>query len=147
MRALAPIASKLGKLIRLLSSDHDGEVLGAVQAIRRALASENLDIHALADTIEAPANGKKFTEEDAKEIYLCGVADGRRQAEQQQPVSFSSVDEPSWHEIACACRDRAAWRDEREQEFVLHMVRLTVRGGELSEKQASWLRKIYARRQ
>jgi hypothetical protein len=37
MSTLAPIADKLGKLIRLLSSDKDGEVLAAARAIGRAL--------------------------------------------------------------------------------------------------------------
>lgn len=144
--ALAPIAKKIGKLIRLLSSDRDGEVIGAVCAIKRALQAEKLDIHAIADTIEAPANGKKFSEADAKEIYLRGVEDGKRAAQQEHPLNFRSVDEPSWHEIACTCRDRQAWRDEREKQFVLDMLRRTVHGGEPTEKQAAWLRKIYARR-
>jgi hypothetical protein len=34
---------------------------------------------------------------------------------------------------------------EREKQFVKDMVRHTVRGGEPTEKQAGWLRKIYAR--
>jgi len=95
MNALAPIAGKLGKLLRLLSSDHDGEVLAAARAIRRTLKVEKLDIHMLADTIGAPANGKKFSEEEAKEIYRRGVADGRRAAERGQPLRFNDIDGPS----------------------------------------------------
>jgi hypothetical protein len=117
-----------------------------LRALKRALKAERLDIHALADAIEAPVNGKKFSEEEAKEIYRRGVADGRREAERNQPLDFTSVDEPSWHEVACSCRDRNSWRDEREQQFVLDMVRRTVRDVEPTEKQAGWLRKIYARR-
>jgi hypothetical protein len=56
------------------------------------------------------------------------------------------VDEPTWHEIACTCRDQKPLRDEREQQFVEDMVRRTVQGGVPTEKQANWLRKIYARR-
>ena len=52
MNPLAPIAGKLGKLIRLLSSDKDGEVLGAVGAIKRTLKSANLDVHDLAGLVE-----------------------------------------------------------------------------------------------
>jgi hypothetical protein len=144
--ALAAIADRIGKLLRLLSSDQDGEVVAAVRAIQRTLEGEKLDIHALADRIEQPANGKKFSEAEAKEIYLRGVTDGRREAEQQQPVRFDCVDEPTWHKIACACRDRGIFRSEREEEFVLDMCRRTVHGGEPTEKQASWLKKIYARR-
>jgi hypothetical protein len=42
---------KLGKLIRMLSPDRDGEVLAAASAIRRTLAAEGSDIHALGDTL------------------------------------------------------------------------------------------------
>jgi hypothetical protein len=143
--ALAPIAGKLGKLIRLLASDRDGEVLAAVHAIKRALGAEKLDLHTLAEKIETPANGKKYTEADAIEIYQRGVQDGREAAERQGPVTFSTVGEPSWHDIACQCAAQSARLQPREKEFVEDMVRWTVHGGEPTEKQAKWLRAIYAR--
>jgi hypothetical protein len=138
------VAGKLGKLLRLLTSPVDGEALAAVRAIQNTLKNAKLDIHILADRIE---QSKVFSKEEAAEIYKRGVEDGRRQVEQQQPVSFTSIDEPTWNEIAITCRDRGIFRSEREKEFVDDMVRRTVHGGELSEKQKDWLRKIYARRQ
>src|SRR5688572_3970247 len=54
MTALAPIALRLGQLIRLLSSDKDGEVVAAVRAIDRTLKAAGADIHALADLVERP---------------------------------------------------------------------------------------------
>jgi hypothetical protein len=42
---------KLGKLIRLLGSDKDGEVLAAVGALRRALRADGRDLHDLADAV------------------------------------------------------------------------------------------------
>jgi hypothetical protein len=140
MSTLAPIGDKLGKLLRLLSSSHDGEVVAAARAIDRTLKSVGLDVHALADGI---ATDKKFTEADALEIYQKGVDAGRRAAEQRQPV-FRDVD-PSWHAIACECMHSGRLRDEREKDFVADMVRWTVRGGEPTEKQAKWLRSIYVR--
>ena len=145
---LASIASKLGKLIRMLSSSQDGEVLGAARAIVRTLANAGLDVHALAAGIGA--NDKKFSEEEAREIYQHGVAEGRRVAEQEQSGPFfrnvNLNDEPSWHDIACECAAHSArLRDEREGKFVNDMVRWTVHGGEPTEKQAKWLRSIYAR--
>ena len=99
---LASIASKLGKLIRMLSSSQDGEVLGAARAIVRTLANAGLDVHALAAGIGA--DDKKFSEEEASEIYQHGVAEGRRVAEQEQSGPFfrnvNLNDEPSWHDIA-----------------------------------------------
>jgi hypothetical protein len=42
MSTLAPIADKLGKLVRMLTSDHDGEVVAAARSINRALKSAGL---------------------------------------------------------------------------------------------------------
>src|SRR5262249_43968567 len=94
LNALAPIAGKLGKLIRLLSSDKDGEVLGAVHAIRRTLQTEKLDIHALADGLTG-INGhnggeRKYTENDMRTAYRSGRDDGRKEAESNG--GFHSID-------------------------------------------------------
>jgi hypothetical protein len=147
MNALAPIADKLGKLIRYLSSDKDGEVLAAVHAIRRTLHSEKLDIHVLADGITG-ANGhngrdRKYTEEDMVAAYRSGRDDGRKEAERNG--GFYSVDEPGWHQIARECQKHVDQLRDREREFVEDMVCRTVHGGELTEKQAKWLRDIWTR--
>src|SRR3954452_19973469 len=52
MSALVPLGPKLGKLIRLFGSDHEGEVVGAVRAAERMLLSAGLDWHALAAALE-----------------------------------------------------------------------------------------------
>jgi hypothetical protein len=140
--ALAPIAGRLAKLIRLLASDKNGELVAAVHAIKRTLESGGLDLHTLADGIEQ-SNGKKFTEEEAREIYQRGVEDGRKAAE--APVNFSTVGEPSWNDIACECEANAARLSPREQEFVRDMCSWTVNSGTPTEKQAKWLRSIWAR--
>ena len=46
------MTARLGKLIRLLSSDRPGEVVAAAGAINRALQAAGLDIHRLADVVE-----------------------------------------------------------------------------------------------
>ena len=40
------------KLVRLLASDHDGEVLGAVRALKSTLLAAELDLHDLANIVE-----------------------------------------------------------------------------------------------
>jgi hypothetical protein len=143
---------KLHTLILLLASDQDGEVVAAGRTIVRTLKSIELDIHSLADRLTGggkPGNDQKlFTEPQVREIYSRGFEDGRQEAERNRGASaFQSVDGPTWHEIACACAARPdRLRDAREQEFVEDMVRRLVHGGEPSERQANWLRKIYARR-
>jgi hypothetical protein len=129
MATLAPIAERLGKFVRLLSSDKDGEVVAAARAIMRTLAGEGLDIHALADSLA-------LAQEAAAEHYLRGLPAGRREARNA---------EPTWHEIATECAEHLDRLREHEQKFVRDMVRRTVRGGAPTEKQANWLRAIYAR--
>ena len=49
------LRQKLAKLIRMLSSDVDGEALAAARAIVRDLNKAGLDIHDLADFVVDPA--------------------------------------------------------------------------------------------
>jgi hypothetical protein len=147
--ALAPIANKLKRFIRLLSSDSDGEVVAAARALNRTLKGAKLDIHVLADTI-GQTNGKEYTEAQLLKARELGMEEGRRREREEQgaPVfrNINLDDEPTWHEIATECAAHPSrLHDGREKQFVKDMVRRTVHGGEPTEKQASWLRKIYAR--
>ena len=85
----APIADKVKMIIRMFSSDCEGDVLAAQRALMRLLKSNNCDIHAVADSI---GNGKRFSEAEAAKIYQRGVEDGRREAELAQgtPVSHDA---------------------------------------------------------
>lgn len=51
MSALVPIAAKLAKLIPLLSSDKDGEVVATARATERTLPAEGFDWHGLASAV------------------------------------------------------------------------------------------------
>lgn len=54
--ALSPtILPRVGQLVRLLASPHDGEVVAAAAALRRALAAVGADLNDLGDAIERPA--------------------------------------------------------------------------------------------
>jgi hypothetical protein len=55
MSVPATIAPTLGKLIPLLASNHDGEVIATARAIDRVLKSSGRDWHDLAATICLPA--------------------------------------------------------------------------------------------
>jgi len=48
----AAVTPKIMKLLPLLASEHDGEVVAAARAIGRTLAATGLDWHALADAIQ-----------------------------------------------------------------------------------------------
>jgi hypothetical protein len=75
---LAPITAKLCKMIRMLASDCDGDVIAAARAIKRTLRSEGLDIHELAKGIEEPNGGtlRALARERARVRQRHGVAHG-----------------------------------------------------------------------
>jgi hypothetical protein len=143
MNAIAPIADKLGKLIRLLSSDRDGEVLGAAYAIKRALKTAGLDVHALAQQIEKPA----FNEADAKKLYDAGYQSGYQATAATQSnndVTFHDISSPlaTWHETARWCQQRNEQLRSREREFVDQMCGETLWRAP-TDKQGRWLKSIY----
>jgi hypothetical protein len=137
--SLEPVADKLGKLLKLLSSPRDGEVVAAARAILRTLEGAGADIHELAARIE----GRKLSQAEMQLIYDAAYADGKNAA--AADVGFTSVDPPTFYEMACEIVCKANGRlNEREEEFVADMVRWCA-WREPSEKQAKWLHAIYYR--
>ena len=143
MNLLAPVADKLGKLIRMLSSDRDGEVVAAAHAIKRTLQSAGADVHTLAGLIEKPSSG--LSETDVRRIYDAGFQDGLRKAEDAQhgDRTFRNVDgTPDWKEVAQFCHERVNQLRPNEQQFVNDMAGRTM-WREPSEKQGKWLLSIF----
>jgi hypothetical protein len=58
MTALNGTAPIIAKLLRLLASDKPGEVVAAAHALRRVLHSGGLDLHDLANVVEAAARNR-----------------------------------------------------------------------------------------
>jgi hypothetical protein len=106
---------KLASLIRLLATNHDGEAIGAIHAIKRILASEGRDLHALASIIEA-GNGTK-------------------------PIRTGGS--PQLHAIAVWTYERRGRLDRRHHRFLRGMVGLTAET-DLSPKQKSYLLSLHA---
>src|SRR5262249_294609 len=123
LEMLKPSAKdKLGKLLRMLSSDKDGEVLAATAAIKRTLATEGLDIHSLADALGRPAPR----------------AEAKAQRAPHETADWSDADITYWHNVACECEARANALTAREQKFVNDMVSRTWHA-KPSERQRAWL--------
>jgi len=85
---LAPIAPRVGQLVRMLSTDRDGEALAAVRALGRILAGVGLTFHELADLIER--------EPPERIVYLAGP---------REPLEPEAA--PTWANLAPA--ERTAW--------------------------------------
>jgi hypothetical protein len=93
--ALLGIAPTLAKLIRMLSSDRDGEVVASVRAMRRVLEGAGLSLHDLADAIELPGQISQHNDNAADD----------------------------WRVMAKACAQCPHLLSDRERSFVTTMTR------------------------
>jgi hypothetical protein len=139
-------ASRLAAIIRMMSSNKDGDVLNAGRALDRTLKSVGCDIHDLAEVIEH-ANGGKLNEAEMKKLYNAGYEAGMKAVESRQYGSgdFHNVDGlPDWHEIARFCQQNSIRLRENERQFVSDMASRTV-WRQPTPKQEKWLRSIFYR--
>ena len=145
MTDLGPIAKELAKLIRVLSSDKDGEVVAAWHGVIRKLKSIGADLHDLAERIEKPSG--EISDADMEKIYKAGVDEGQRQERQARAVARSngsSANFPSAQDMAMFCfTKRASLRNPWELEFIDNMAAWTRTIRPLSPKQQAHLEKIY----
>jgi hypothetical protein len=114
----APVADRIGKLIRMLSSDKDGEVVAAARSLMKTLHGVGSDIHAVANLVTKHAPSR-FRDDDAN---------------------------PIWHEIAQWCQGHGERLRDTERKFVDDMCgRTAFDHFEPTEKQATWLLSIFYR--
>jgi hypothetical protein len=131
--------ARLEKLIKMLSSNNDGEVIAAARAIQRTLSGAGSDVHELAERI----SGGKLSEAEMRKIYDAAYEDGKNDAAIDK--GFTDVAGPSWHQMATFCAERGErWLTTREREFVDDMVSWTARR-DPTEKQGKWLHVLYVR--
>jgi hypothetical protein len=119
MTALATIDDRVAKLIRLIfSSDRPGEVMAAVDATKRLLATNGLDGHWVADQISAPV-----AHADDRAANRHGDDDDGR--DDRSTIWF--------------CFHRKHRLSEKELLFVENIVK---RAAPLTPRQAKWIRDI-----
>lgn len=100
-----PTSRRIGQLIRMLSSDQPGEAGAAAHALNRALASAGLDIHKLADVVEAGLQLSLLIEQPARRpgpsptTYRPRRPDGRPLQMDQHLI----CDQPAGVFRACNC--------------------------------------------
>jgi len=122
MTALGTAAPRLAKLIPMLGTDRDGEIIGTVHAIRRTLESAGCDLHDLAEVVERAA--------------LPVVAEQPRQEASPAPEL------KPWQTLAMSCIRAGQGRLKPvELDFLRGMVHWP---SDPSEKQARWLDAIAA---
>jgi hypothetical protein len=138
------VAEKLEKLLKMLSSPQEGEVVAAAQAIMRTLKSAGADIHELAACVKG---GGKLSKADMQRIYDEAYRRGKdaAAANANGNAGFHNVEPTSLYDMACELKDRCFDRlDERDRALINTIVRWYA-NKEPSEKQAVWLHDIYRR--
>jgi hypothetical protein len=140
--------SRLGDVIRRLSSESDGEIVATVRAIRRMLETHDADIHDLADHIE---NG--LTETDKQEIRAAieaarvdGYAEGVRMAEARHNGTgvFRNTDgKLDWTEVALFLQREKYRLPEKHHEFIDGMAARTPFGREPTQRQHQYLHSLF----
>jgi hypothetical protein len=106
------VTVRIGKLIRLLSSDQPGEAAAAAAAIVRHLQATGKDIHQLADVVEKGIQADTASRHD---------------------------DRSSWRDRRAWCAQHSEFLSARELEFITSLARWR---GHPTPKQMDWLRAI-----
>lgn len=117
-RPLTGIVPRLEKLLLMLSSERDGEVVNAARAISRTLQTIGADWHDLTTGLLAPARSRTKRSRD----------NGNTR----------------WRVMVGFCIEHEDQLRPREVEFVHSLLHWR---GDLTEKQSAWLNSIYAQLQ
>ena len=146
------LAAKLGKPIRLLASNSQGEAFAALCAIARLLQSHGYSFHTLADHVEN-ANGSGLSDADKQRIRseienarAIGYAEGVRAAENKQhgTGAFRNTDGTlEWTEVARYVQREKDRLPSKHQEFINDMASRTVYGREPTPKQHQYLHSLF----
>lgn len=127
MSDLAVVAPKLSKLIPMLATDHDGEVVATVRAIGRTLKGAGLDFHNLVEALCEPRRAYAYA---------------------PPPPPTPEKEPETWDEIARWCLRRDAGDlTLKERKFVVDMVRRAGMNIKPTDRQMSWLRAIHVKLQ
>src|SRR6516162_5222906 len=145
------LAAKLGKPIRLLASNSQGEAFAALCAIARLLEAYRSTFHELADHVENGGGG--LSEADKQKISAAiesarieGYAEGVKAAESKQhgTGAFRNTNGAlEWTEVARYCQREKQRLPTKHHEFIDDMASRTVYGREPTPKQHQYLHSLF----
>src|SRR5262249_35364435 len=130
--------SRLGDIIRRLSSSSDGEIVATVHPMLRMLQSCGADIHALADQIENGGMSEKYQDEvraQIKKAHEVGYEKGVRAAE----ARFRPDGKLEFNEVALFVERHINRLPPDKHEFVHKMALYARQEIEPSPKQGKFL--------
>jgi hypothetical protein len=139
------IAKRIADLVRRLSSPLHNEVVVSVRILLRTLKANGLDIHAIADPLEAP-NGKHLPEDQKQRIWDAAYARGVQDTENRQHGTddFIGTDgKPTWQAVALFLQRNRQRLNPRVHEFIDKMAAQTVWDEEPTERQHKFLHSLF----
>jgi hypothetical protein len=147
-----PIAKRIAKLFRMLSSDYDNEALAALGRMKNLFKAEGLSFSDIATVIEN-CNGeieeKKYSDTDAEIIFTKGVEKGRAEEARKReapPEFFDTDGQPRWYEIAVYCQQNSTQlRNEWERNFANDIPGRIIKFGKPTEKMIPHLLAIFVK--
>jgi hypothetical protein len=149
MNSLAPIRSKLAKVVAMLSSDNDGDRRNAWRALTHMLVDADgtfVDLAMLIDPnfgkknwIEATICDEKYSEAEVQQVYRAAFAEGQQSVEPQAPHQIN------WYKIADVFMKYIDDLNDRERDFVESIAFRIRVNYPLTEKQEKWAKDIYVK--
>src|SRR5215831_1663978 len=138
------LEEKIAAVVRLLASDRDGEVIAAVNALKRTLASAGTDINGLALGIGNLGKSTVVPDEIKKKIWDAAVQHTENRLHGGD--DFRSTDgKPTWEQVALFCQRNKHRLNPNTHDFVDKMAAQTVFGREPTEKQHKYLFALFLR--
>ena len=139
---------KIAHTLRMLTSNQQGEVFAAVQALKRLLQALGTDLDGLARGFEKILNGggKAITQAEMQkaisDAYAAGVQDAENKA--HGPHDFQDTDGSlPWEAVALFLQRNKHRLPARNHDFVDKMAAQTVWGREPSPSQHKYLKSLF----
>jgi len=139
---------KIAFALRLLDSDKAGEVVAAVQALKRLLQSLGTDFDGLASGFEKilSSNGGAITQAEMNKAISDAYAAGLQDAENKfhGADDFHSTDgKPTWQAVALFCQRNKHRLDPKHHDFIDKVASQTVYDREPTEKMHKYLKSLF----
>ena len=134
------LEQKIAMVIRLLASDRDGEIIAAVHALKRTLASAGTDLNGLAHGIENL--GKGVSNEEWKKIWDMAVQHTENRLHGADDFIDSSG-KPTWQSVALYCQRNKQRLAPKHHDFIDKVASQTVYDREPTERMHKYLFSLF----
>jgi hypothetical protein len=138
------LEERIAAVVRLLASDRDGEVIAAVNALKRTLKSAGTDINGLAHGIENLGKSAVVPDKIKKKIWDAAVQHTENRLHGAD--DFANTDgKPDWKAVALFCQRNINRLDAKHHDFINKVAAQTVWDREPTERMHKYLFSLFLR--